>query len=200
MILLTLLGSGCATLSEPECRNADWYMIGMEDGMKGLLPSRIGNHREACAKYNVVPDVNAYRNGHAQGTRQYCTESSGFAAGKEGKSYNNVCPPDLNADFMRGYSVGKLFHDVSSEITKADNAIYSYKDRIKKLEKEIRQKEVFLVDDATKRDDRQRILDAIKKQQHEIGELEEKILENERKKAVSENEYLNLQRRYNYNY
>ena len=196
--LFSILSGGCATLSEPECRNADWYMIGIEDGIKGSLPSHIGKHRKACSKYNVIPDINAYRGGHAEGIKQYCTESSGFSIGKKGKSYNGVCPSGLETDFVKGYRIGKQFHDLSSDIDRADGAIYSYKKSAKKLDKEVRKIEQLLIADATTREERKQLLDMIKEKQFEIGELEEKILEHEKQKAVKENEYLNLQRRYNY--
>lgn len=32
---LSMLASGCATLNESECQNADWYVIGLADGSKG---------------------------------------------------------------------------------------------------------------------------------------------------------------------
>ncbi|MDH3328512.1 MAG: DUF2799 domain-containing protein [Desulfobulbaceae bacterium] len=185
-------------MNESECRNADWYMIGIEDGINGSLPSRIGEHRQTCSKYNVTPNLNAYQNGHAEGIKQFCTESQGFANGKKGIRYKGVCPPGLEMAFLKGYRIGRNFYDLSNEIERAGGAISSYKNRIEKLEKNISKKEQLLVNDGTTVDDRRRLLDEIKKNQKEIGELEEKILDNEKHKAVKENEYSQLQNLYNY--
>jgi hypothetical protein len=35
---LVLLLTGCATLSERECRDEDWYGIGADDGLTARLP------------------------------------------------------------------------------------------------------------------------------------------------------------------
>jgi hypothetical protein len=57
MILVSLSWTaftGCATLGKEECLNADWFTIGFEDGARGYPASRIGDHREACAKHGVT--------------------------------------------------------------------------------------------------------------------------------------------------
>jgi hypothetical protein len=33
--LFLLMAAGCATLDKDECRTADWYAIGQEDGARG---------------------------------------------------------------------------------------------------------------------------------------------------------------------
>ena len=92
--------SGCATLNKDECRTADWRAIGYEDGSRGYHPSRIGQHREACAEYGVRPDMDAYRSGHAEGVRVYCKPHTGYRLGLRGTSYNDICPADLEEHFL----------------------------------------------------------------------------------------------------
>ena len=81
-------------MNESECRNADWRMIGMEDGIDGRQQSYIGKHRQACAKHDITPDSVAYRQGYSEGLKQYCTEMKGFVLGKKGAAYHGVCPPE----------------------------------------------------------------------------------------------------------
>lgn len=193
----TLIG-GCATLSEPECRNADWYMIGIEDGMNGRLSSRIGEHRKACSQYNITPNINAYQNGHADGVIQFCTEAKGFATGKEGQTYNGVCPSGLEDTFLKGYRIGKDFHALSYEIEQSTIAIDSFEKQIEELEKDISEKEKHLVNGKTTKTERKHLLEKIKEKQKELGELETKTLDLEKNRAVMENEYSRLQSLYKY--
>ncbi len=55
-----LLISGCATMGKDECLTSNWRSIGYEDGARGYPPERIGNHRKACAKHSVSPDLQTY--------------------------------------------------------------------------------------------------------------------------------------------
>ena len=50
-----LLLAGCATLSERECRDQDWYGIGADDGFDGAPASTIEDHRKACTEYGIEP-------------------------------------------------------------------------------------------------------------------------------------------------
>ena len=59
-VLVLLLVAGCATLDKDECRSADWYAIGLEDGARGRAIERLGDHRRACAKHNVAPNAERY--------------------------------------------------------------------------------------------------------------------------------------------
>jgi uncharacterized protein DUF2799 len=52
--------SGCATMKKEECLTADWYNIGFEDGTRGYKVSRITNHRKACSKYEIAPNLDFY--------------------------------------------------------------------------------------------------------------------------------------------
>ena len=92
--------TGCASLSKEECMAADWRTIGFEDGAKGRLLQRIGEHRESCAEYGIAPDFDAYRQGHQEGVSRYCNANVGYSVGRRGASYNGVCPSEFEAEFL----------------------------------------------------------------------------------------------------
>jgi len=98
--------SGCAAMGKDECLNADWFTIGYEDGAHGYPASRIGSHREDCAKHGITPDFNSYEQGRMGGLREYCAPQKGYSLGTSGKQYTYVCPPDLESAFLRGYYQG----------------------------------------------------------------------------------------------
>jgi hypothetical protein len=185
-VLLLLSAGGCATLNESECRNADWRMIGMEDGVNGRLQSYIGKHRAACARHDITPDIDAYQKGHWEGIQQYCTEIKGFETGKKGIDYNGVCPPELEVFFLEGYHFGLKFHTVKKTIKKLSSAISSKQKEVEEIKEEVNEKERLLISDKSSEAKRSSLLREIKELQEKRGKLEAEILENEKQKAVAE--------------
>lgn len=109
---IVLLLSGCATLSEKECRSANWTTIGQRDGAAGWAASRLDEHAKACREVGVVPDGAAYARGREQGLVSYCQPTVGRSKGAEGASYHHVCSGAAEAAFLRGYQVGRQIHDL----------------------------------------------------------------------------------------
>lgn len=98
--------SGCATMSKNECINADWHSIGFTDGSRGVHYNNLNKHRQSCVKHEIIPDDNAYHEGWDQGIRSYCTADNGYRAGKAGRAYPNICPQDVEANFLSGWEQG----------------------------------------------------------------------------------------------
>lgn len=126
---LGLLG-GCATLSEGQCLTADWYEIGRQDGRNGLDRARLHEHRKACASHGVTPDEAAYFAGRDEGLMLYCTPSSGFHQGREGKRYGNVCPPELEARFLHEYRKGSELYALYQAINNVNSNIAAIEKRL----------------------------------------------------------------------
>jgi uncharacterized protein DUF2799 len=169
--------SGCATMNESECLNADWRLIGMEDGADGHLPSYLGEHRSACAYYNVTPNLDAYMDGHRIGVKQYCTAQNGFNEGQRGDSYNGVCPGNLELAFLPAYEHGYEHYLLNKEIRDAESAIRYKNNDIDDLTDEIAELEKQIISDATTEAQRANLLERVKQCQTEIGYLEARISE-----------------------
>ena len=111
VLVMAWLG-GCTTgMGRDQCAAADWRMIGYEDGLHGLPADRIGAHRVACAKHQVVPDFVAYTEGRERGLREYCQPRNGFRVGLAGAGYANVCPDVAETGFTQAYRSGREIHD-----------------------------------------------------------------------------------------
>ena len=108
--------SGCASLSEQECRTADWRMIGYEDGVVGRQAGRLGEHRQACADHGLTPDMESYRLGREEGLREYCRPQSVYQLGLRGRAYPVVCPTGLEVDLKPAYKRGRQIHETQSAI------------------------------------------------------------------------------------
>jgi hypothetical protein len=98
-LFLTLLLAGCASMSQQQCRQGDWQGLGLADGRAGEPLERMEQHRRACAEYAVVLDERQYREGRSQGLREYCRWDNAFTTGLEGRRYQHVCPPAIDATF-----------------------------------------------------------------------------------------------------
>lgn len=135
-----LLGAGmlasCQTLTKDECVAADWRVIGEQDGAEGHDPQdRFGRHVKACERAGIVPDQAAWYAGFQQGLVRFCTPLSGLSAGQAGKVYHNICPPQSEPGFLRGYRLGRADYDKRSEIRQAENSISRAEAEISRTEK-----------------------------------------------------------------
>lgn len=164
-------------MSESECKVANWEIIGMEDGNKGRQTSYIGEHRQACSGYAVAPDLNAYLKGHAEGLKQFCTESNGYQQGLNGYQNNQLCPADLARGFNKRYADGYRVYQVRAEIGQLSRKIKSSHYRLSKISETTKLKEESLIKDATQEYRRRELLDEIKELEREsesiIIELEQ---------------------------
>ncbi len=142
--LWAALINGCASLSENECRQANWYDIGFSDGLKGYGADYVFQHRDACAKYGISVNRPEYTRGYNDGLKQYCIPSNGYAVGVQGKSYNGVCKgPEADA-FFRMYLKGK--HE------------YEIEKRLGEINAEMEEIDSILIDAKTDKEERKNLL------------------------------------------
>lgn len=186
-IMLALAGlSGCASMSGDECMTSDWSGIGYEDGVRGFTGDRIGQHRKACAKHGVTPDLAAYQNGRDQGLGEYCQPSRGFSVGANGGGYNGVCNANQEAGFLDGYNAGHHLYSLRSSVNRASSAIHNKEREIERNKELIRSKEVALIGDETTTADRILLLSDLKDLSERTGELEAEIEDLHEQRARSQ--------------
>ena len=116
VIAATVLLSGCATLSEEECKTADWRRLGQQDGAAGHSDSRLAEHAEACAKTGIRPNAQQWRAGWDQGILSYCTPRVGWREGLAGHSYQGVCRGRNEDAFLYAFNQGTEIHRLQSRI------------------------------------------------------------------------------------
>jgi hypothetical protein len=129
---------GCAsTLTRNECLEADWYEIGLIDGSEGEPRSKFQEHAENCLKYDVHVGREAYYRGRDQGLKIYCTRDRGFDLGRLGERYNHICPQDLEADFLAGYTKGQGQYNSESKIATLEQRLQRIETQIKSKKKQL---------------------------------------------------------------
>ena len=123
--------AGCATLDKDECRTADWYAVGLEDGARGRAIERLGEHRRACAKHNVAPNAERYVAGRKEGLMSFCTYHRGFAEGRAARPYAAACPEPSAASFVHGYQRGRELHELHRRLDEVEKDIARTKTALK---------------------------------------------------------------------
>jgi hypothetical protein len=72
----TLIGAtaivlaGCVSMTEPECRSADWYQLGWQDALGGLQPV-IEVYAHQCEAFKVKANEAQYMKGWSEGKWEY---------------------------------------------------------------------------------------------------------------------------------
>ncbi len=183
---LTAAVSGCATLNRDECVNADWETIGLEDGARGHPAERIGDHRRACAKHGVSPDLPAYESGRARGLRSYCTPNKAYQSGLNGTTgLQGLCPPDLEPAFLAAHASGFRVHQAAAEASQAKRALESAEQTLARLEEDIEGHRAVIVAEDSSGAARAESLDRIEQLRQErrllleqtLPELEDRALQ-----------------------
>jgi len=170
-----LLISGCATMGKDECLTSNWRSIGYEDGARGYPPERIGNHRKACAKHSVSPDLQAYQAGRAEGLQAFCQPHKGFQLGSRGGNYAGVCPAELAPDFVEAYRVGRVLYGMESSVRSAASQISAKERRLDQIPENLLEREAKLIQDGLTVEQRVLLLAKIKDLAEEAGRLGQEV-------------------------
>lgn len=171
LAVCTLLAS-CTGMNQAECLNANWELIGMQDGSYGREISYANRHQEDCAKHGTQVDMDAYRMGHAEGVRTYCRAENGFKQGRSGRDYAGICPSDLESAFLDEYEIGREFYFLDKEISELRSSISSNLNKIEDLDREIEYLAELAVQLDISREQRNRYQDEMKAIQFEILDLQ----------------------------
>jgi hypothetical protein len=72
-----LLLSGCAGMTQTECRSSNWYDVGYRDGdIYGLRP-QIDQYAHQCKAFGVTPAEKDYLTGWVDGYREFISRMTG---------------------------------------------------------------------------------------------------------------------------
>lgn len=129
--------SGCSSLSEKECLSADWRTIGYEDAVSGRKLTRLGDHRSACAKYHVAPQLDEYQRGYTEGLQAYCRPDTVFQLGRNGNAYPTQCPDEMADELKTSYGYGRNIHELDSEIKGLHKRLHGKELELKKAETDL---------------------------------------------------------------
>lgn len=123
LLLLLIPLAGCATLSEDQCRAADWQAIGRQDGSNGRTPDYIEKHARACNQYGVAPVRSEWEKGRQQDLPLYCRPARAWEEGADGRRLSPVCPAKDLPQLERANFRGLTYHRIGQDISEAEREI-----------------------------------------------------------------------------
>jgi len=180
-----LVFTACASLSEDECKLANWEVIGYEDGNKGYGQAQIGKHRSACAKHGIAPDLTTYQQGHQRGVRAFCNPSRAYSMGKRGSQYKGMCPKDLEPAFIKAYRAGKKVHIAAQRVTTLQNKQKKQNSELKTVKTQLKAKEGLLISPQGNVAQRASLLLEIKDLNQRSGQLDSQIKQTDKELALA---------------
>lgn len=151
VVLALLIILGCAVLSKADCLYGDWYEFGLEDGEAGLESDRFNEYVDICAKYGVSPDFAKYSEGRTKGLEFFCTRSVGYAEGREGREYRDVCSGAKEELFLKGHSLGYRVHAAEELVDSIDKEFSPLSKELERLERQLSEFSVLDIDRDTER-------------------------------------------------
>jgi hypothetical protein len=174
-VLAVLGASGCATMDENECLTVDWRTVGYEDGAAGHSGERIGQHRKACAKHGVTPDLEEYQLGRDAGLREYCVPATGFRIGSQGYNYNGVCPPELDGQFVSAFESGRHLYELRAKVASVIDQLNAKHDALENAQARIAEQTALIASNDATREQRVAAAADVKHLAEKIGRLKEEI-------------------------
>jgi Protein of unknown function (DUF2799) len=188
LLLLTLFISSCATMSKDECKQADWYLKGVDDATQGFALDRVIEHGKACARVNIVPDMKDYREGHGKGARLYCVPEKGYSEGRNGAAYNGICPAALEGRFLRAYNDGQELFAIQHRMDAIRSQISNNSSQVNNRYNDIAQLRREIVKSNDEKDRRYKMR-LIVDMENEIRNLEQDSNRAERELYLLNNDY-----------
>jgi len=173
--LISLVVAGCSSMSEAECQALDWRTIGYEDGVAGYSGNRIGQHRKACGKHGVTPNLSEYQAGREQGLREFCKPANGFRVGARGYGYGGVCPADMDGDFSAAYQSGRQLYVLRSRVSNAAADLNSLRQELGHIEENMIRTAADVLNPTLTHEQRAQLLLDTKKMAERKGEISKEI-------------------------
>jgi hypothetical protein len=126
-VLGAALLTGCAEpMSAQQCRTANWYARGLDDGMHGVGEGAFNRYVRGCADHHIMPDPRAWGAGRAAGFAQWvCSERRGYDAGSVGASLKTDCAAREQGEGALLYGYLRGLRDRKARILKDVAALQS---------------------------------------------------------------------------
>jgi len=119
--VLTLLLSGCATLSEKECAAGKWEELGTRDALNGRKLGFLEHHQMTCEAAQSDSAQKLYNTGWEQGNKKFCTAENGYSSGLSGIMLTghivtiDTCDAKLYPEFVEQFRLGSKVAELNRQ-------------------------------------------------------------------------------------
>ncbi|MBH1963864.1 MAG: DUF2799 domain-containing protein [Comamonadaceae bacterium] len=136
LVLGALLLSGCASMSEEQCRGANWAALGHSDARDGDMPDFGAQRVQSCAEKGVRGNLSEWQRGWEQGRREVCVPGNADSWARRDSEYKpGFCPPDMEPLFLSIYTPARERYRFEKRIRDLQQQI---DERSRRLEEVIR--------------------------------------------------------------
>lgn len=105
LLMSAVLLSGCATMSEEQCRGANWAALGQSDARDGDMPEFGADRVKSCTEKGIPGNFAEWKRGWEIGRREVCTPGNAISWAQRSSDYKpGFCPPDLEPAFLSIYA------------------------------------------------------------------------------------------------
>lgn len=136
IVVVSVMLTGCASMTAQECQTVDWYQKGLEDGRDGRREARLATYRGDCAEHGLRPDEPLYIDGRLDGLRTYCRLENAVSSGLAGRRYEGVCPAEVDASFRRCNAMALDVHATKARVQELDDKIEAAIRALRRSEKD----------------------------------------------------------------
>lgn len=120
LFVCLILVSCASVMDENQCRTADWYQLGVQDGAVGGSHQLYTKKASACIEHGVQANLGEYRKGKKEGLRRYCTYESGLKSGEAGRAdFSAECLGNSKNSFLKGFELGRKRYEVAKKAREA---------------------------------------------------------------------------------
>ena len=112
LLFICIFVAGCAgNTKKIPCDGKNWTQLGYRMGANGKSLQEFHNYKSSCSKNLQSVALKSYLDGYARGIVEFCTFKNGYALGYTQAAENFNCPPEIEAEFKKGFAEGKRVMD-----------------------------------------------------------------------------------------
>jgi len=158
-----------------KCAGLDWGPIGQRGGLHGEAPEKLSARSSECAGALTAANAEDYQRGRARGLLAYCTPDAGYDAGRNGRAYRGVCPPESEGAFLASYNKGRGLFDLTDGVAQNRAALAAAKASLASDRFEMKRDLERVADMNTSAEDKGEAIENVARYRQSISRLEDEI-------------------------
>jgi hypothetical protein len=144
VLFLTATLQGCASLPRDECKAADWYDMGYQDGLRGRPGRPAAELNADCGNRDPMSPMAVYAQGHVEGLKRFCDPDRGFELGVTGVPYSGICMTEAKSSFAPAYERGRAIFETQLQVRRLAEILQVNTAEREKLATSVKQKQLQL--------------------------------------------------------
>ena len=133
-LLFFIVLSGCTSLSQQECAQANWQELGYSHGQQGYTYERGKEIIATCREFGITAQLSEYQASYQQGLAVYCEPENGFTLGLRGDAYNGVCN---DTQFRKAWQEGNERYQFEARKAEIDDRLNNINWRLQSISNEL---------------------------------------------------------------